>query len=206
MKRRLLLKAAGAAVIGVSALLSLSFLKQPALAQLNKRLNRWYERTVENTIPNILEDEYTLEVTGSVSNSFTLTYKELEQLPRIRFTKDFNCVEGWTVPQIKWEGISLRTLIDIASPSKDAKYLNIYSFGDTYRESITFAEAMEIDNILVLKADNKKLEPKHGFPVRLFMPGKYAYKSAKWVHKIEFSDTRAGSYWNDRGYDIDAAV
>ena len=61
-------------------------------------------------------------------------------------------------------------------------------------------ELLDDDVLLAYRLDDKPLEPKHGGPLRLVVPKKYAYKSAKWVRKLRFTEEQELGYWEKRGY------
>ncbi len=59
---------------------------------------------------------------------------------------------------------------------------------------------MEPDVILAYNFEGKPLEPLHGGPLRLVVPKKYAYKSAKWVRRVVFTEEQELGFWEQRGY------
>ncbi|UCC67649.1 MAG: molybdopterin-dependent oxidoreductase, partial [Armatimonadota bacterium] len=69
-----------------------------------------------------------------------------------------------------------------------------------YTTSLPLHDMLEPDVLLAWGMDGKPLEPQHGFPLRLVMPKKYAYKSAKWVRWIQFTYEQGLGYWEQRGY------
>ncbi|WP_022850753.1 molybdopterin-dependent oxidoreductase [Limisalsivibrio acetivorans] len=207
MDRRRFLKRAGlfgAKLFIISTpFLSLPLFRNTAAAELRLSVKNWYIRTVEFITPSINTVEFRLDVTGMAEKPYELKYDDLEKLQDAEYVRDFNCVEGWTVPDVKWSGIKLSTLMKKATPNADARFVNIYCSGGKYTESITIEEAMDDENILATHIEGHPLEVKHGFPARIFMPKKYGYKSPKWVVRMELSDERITGFWPERGYDID---
>ncbi len=66
-------------------------------------------------------------------------------------------------------------------------------------------EAMMDDDVLVAWANRgEPLAPEHGFPLRLVVPKRYAWKSAKWLRGLEFSNHNKRGFWEVRGYHIHA--
>jgi DMSO/TMAO reductase YedYZ molybdopterin-dependent catalytic subunit len=59
---------------------------------------------------------------------------------------------------------------------------------------------MRDDVLFAYGLDGKPLEPEHGGPLRLVVPGKYGYKSAKWVRQVRFTETQEIGFWESRGY------
>lgn len=176
-----------------------------AVAAFANTLNPWHVRTIEGSPPEIDMDKFSLSITGLAENRQKFGYSQLLNMADNSYRQDFNCVEGWTVPDLTWEGISLNKLMAIARPFGSAEYINFYCYGDKYTESIPI-DSVEEKYILALKVNGKALESRHGFPVRLFYPDRYGYKSAKWIKKIEFSDIKVPGYWTKRGYPYDGKI
>ena len=69
-----------------------------------------------------------------------------------------------------------------------------------YTTSLPLEEMMEPDVLLAWGLNEEPLDPRHGFPLRLVVPKKYAYKSAKWVRWVRFTHEQEMGYWEQRGY------
>lgn len=179
--------------------------KITSFAKITDIFSKWKIRTVEDKTPDIDIQKFHLKITGLIENKLTLEYSDLLKLIDTSYTSDFNCVEGWTVPGVKWNGISLNTLIKITKPFYSAKYINFYCYGNKYTESIPIKEIRD-SYILALKINDKPLEQKHGFPLRLFYPDRYGYKSAKWIKKIVFSNQNEIGFWSKYGYPEDGII
>jgi DMSO/TMAO reductase YedYZ molybdopterin-dependent catalytic subunit len=151
------------------------------------------------SIPKFNEETWDFEVYGSVRNPIRLTFDELKELHRTVSTSDFHCVTGWTKFDNKWEGIRFRTLIKIVQPRISAKYVTFECEND-YTTSLPLEELEYDDVILAYRLEDKVLPPEHGGPLRLVVPHKYAYKSAKWVRKMKFTEELELGYWEQRGY------
>jgi DMSO/TMAO reductase YedYZ molybdopterin-dependent catalytic subunit len=144
-----------------------------------------------------------LRVFGECSSPFTLSYDQLKALPNVRVEADFHCVTGWSALDFAWEGVSFRTLAEMAGPNADARWVTAHcDFGYTSNLSM---EAMMDDDVLVAWAkDGRPLSPDHGFPLRLVVPKRYAWKSAKWLRGLEFMKHNVRGFWEVRGYHIHA--
>jgi DMSO/TMAO reductase YedYZ molybdopterin-dependent catalytic subunit len=154
-------------------------------------------------IPRFDEAEWDLEVDGLVENPFTLTYAELKALPNARVQADMHCVTGWSTLDNVWEGVSFRTLVEMARPKPEARWVVAHcDYG--YTSNLSLA-AMLDDDVLVAWAHNgEALTPEHGFPLRLVVPRRYAWKSAKWLRGLEFTDRNRRGFWEVRGYHVHA--
>ena len=151
---------------------------------------------------------YRLPVEGLVDRPHTFTLAELRAMPQLAQITRHDCVEGWS--QIgKWQGVPLATVIAMAQPKANARYVIFSCFdkdesGTEYYESLDLHEAAHPQTLLALDLNDKPLDPDHGAPVRLRIPTQLGYKSAKWVRKIELADAfptpqSKGGYWEDQG-------
>jgi DMSO/TMAO reductase YedYZ molybdopterin-dependent catalytic subunit len=151
------------------------------------------------SVPAFDEETWTLEVAGLVRNPLTLSYREVRGLPRVISVSDFHCVTGWSKFSNKWEGVTFRTVMNRTKPLEEAKYALI-SCEHGYSTSLLLEDLVGDDVILAYRLDDQDLPPEHGGPLRLVVPHKYAYKSAKWVRRIEFIEEHELGYWESRGY------
>jgi DMSO/TMAO reductase YedYZ molybdopterin-dependent catalytic subunit len=156
--------------------------------------------------PSRSRAEYKLEVAGLVDTPLTLSYADLVALPPTRLTKDFQCVTGWRVQDVKWVGVRLSDLLDAAGVQAAGKALTFTSFDGSYSESLTMDQARRPDVIVAYSMEGKGIPAKHGGPVRLYVAPMYGYKSIKWLDRIEVVDAVQPGYWEVRGYDTDAWI
>ncbi len=100
--------------------------------------------TVERPRPAFDPATYRLRVDGMVARPLDLTYDELLALPRVRQTSDFHCVEGWGVDDVRWEGLSLQSLMERVGPAEGARFITFHSMGGVYADSLTIEQASSI--------------------------------------------------------------
>ncbi len=151
------------------------------------------------SIPRFDEETWTFEVYGLVKNPFTLTYKQLRNLPNTISVSNFHCVEGWSKLGNEWEGVRFSTIMEMAEVFEDAKFATIES-EHGYTTSLPLEDLSRDDVLLAYRLDGEELPSKHGGPLRIVVPHRYAYKSAKWVRKIKFTKEQELGYWETRGY------
>lgn len=150
-------------------------------------------------IPRFDEAEWDFQVSGLVENPYKLSYAELKALPNAKVGADMHCVTGWTTLDNEWEGVSFRTLVEKARPLPEAKWVIAHCEHD-YTSNLSL-EAMDDDEVLVAWANRgEPLEPEHGFPLRLVVPKRYAWKSAKWLRGLELVAHNERGFWEVRGY------
>jgi DMSO/TMAO reductase YedYZ molybdopterin-dependent catalytic subunit len=151
--------------------------------------------------------DYRLRVDGLVDHPLTLTWEQLRtELPQTALTRDFQCVTGWRVADVRWRGVKVRDVLDRAGAKPGAVGLRIYSFDGTYTESLTMAQARRDDVLVAHEMLGKPVTRAHGGPVRLYVAPMYGYKSLKWLDRIEVVDHLQDGFWEQQGYDVDAWV
>lgn len=152
-----------------------------------------------SAIPKFDPNTWRLEVYGEVKKPMTFSFEDLKSEPSILSFSDFHCVEGWSILDNKWEGISFKTIVKIVKPKENAKYVPL-ECDDGYTTSLPLSDLLEDKVLLAYKLDDKPLPPERGGPLRLVVPQKYAYKSPKWLRKIKFASIQELGYWESRGY------
>jgi len=150
-------------------------------------------------IPSFDEAEWDFRVFGLVENPYTLTYAELKALPNAKVPADMHCVTGWTTIDNEWEGVSLRTLVEKARPLPEARWVIAHcEYG--YTSNLSLQAMMDHDVLVAWANRGEPLAPEHGFPLRLVVPKRYAWKSAKWLRGLEFTAHNERGFWEVRGY------
>jgi len=105
----------------------------------------------------------------------------------------------------KWEGVHIRAIEQLVKPKAVAKAVT-FECADSYNTSLFREELYGDDVLLAYKLNGKELEEGYGFPVRLVVPNKYAYKSALWVVHLQFTRNKTLGFWERRGYSDNADV
>jgi DMSO/TMAO reductase YedYZ molybdopterin-dependent catalytic subunit len=172
-----------------------------------KRHLAWGENhpTIGGAVPRIDLKSYTLVIDGDVENPRKLGWTDILKLPKAESTGDFHCVEGWSVLDNHWEGIRFKTIVDIAKPRYNAKFAT-FECADGYTTSLSLEELSGDDVLLAYQLNGEPLNQRMGFPLRLVVPAKYAYKSAMWVTRIKFTVQKELGFWEMRGYSDTADV
>jgi len=150
-------------------------------------------------VPSFDRETWDLRIEGEVRSPRRLSYDEVRALPSVIDVSDFHCVESWSRLDCSWEGVRFSEIADLVSPTERARFVTVGCDGG-YTTSLSLDEVLQPDVVLAWGLDGKPLEPQHGFPLRLVVPKKYAYKSAKWVRWIRFTHEQELGYWEERGY------
>jgi hypothetical protein len=150
-------------------------------------------------IPPFDRETWMFEVTGLVENPISLSYDEFRALPRVSRLADFHCVTGWTKFDNLWEGVSFQHIKELVKPLENAKFVTAKAQRE-YTTSLSILELSHQDVMLAVRLDDMELPREHGGPLRLIVPHKYGYKSAKWVYELKFTEEQELGYWEVRGY------
>jgi DMSO/TMAO reductase YedYZ molybdopterin-dependent catalytic subunit len=162
-------------------------------------------RTVDE-VPNVKLADWVIEIDGLVERPLKIDATAWAALPRFEETVDFNCVEGWSVGPVTWGGVRPSELVDLAGPKAQATHAVFHAFDGEYTDSLSLEQLREPTTILADSLDRNALSAEHGGPVRLIVPTQLAYKSVKFVRRVELADGPVRGYWEQRGYSIDAPV
>jgi hypothetical protein len=160
-------------------------------------------RTVDK-VPSVGLEEWVIEVDGLVERPVRVDHDVWAGLPRTEETVDFNCVEGWTVDQVKWAGVKPAELLRLARPRAGAGFVTFHAYDGSYVDSLPMSLVDDEYTLLADTIDGLALPPEHGGPVRLVVPRQLAYKSVKFVTRMEVTDREARGYWERYGYAADA--
>jgi DMSO/TMAO reductase YedYZ molybdopterin-dependent catalytic subunit len=146
---------------------------------------------------------WTLRVFGQVENEVELTWEQFGELPRSSNVQDIHCVTRWSKFDTQFEGVHWRELAKLARPRGTARFAIAHAeAGYTANVPLSFLE--DDDALLATHGDGAVLTPEHGYPLRLVIPGKYFWKSAKWLRGIELSSVDRPGFWERYGYHNDA--
>jgi DMSO/TMAO reductase YedYZ molybdopterin-dependent catalytic subunit len=169
-------------------------------------IGRFRIYTITGSLPSRSKAEYRLHVTGLVDRPLTLTYDEIRAMTPTHLTRDFQCVTGWRVFDVKWTGVRLSDILDRAGVKPTAHALRFTSFDGEYTESLTLAQARRPDVIVAYGMEGGDVPHIHGGPVRMYVAPMYGYKSTKWLDTIELTAQVEPGYWEHYGYDVDGWV
>jgi DMSO/TMAO reductase YedYZ molybdopterin-dependent catalytic subunit len=146
---------------------------------------------------------WSLRVFGDVANEIELDWQQLNDLPRSANTQDIHCVTRWSRFDTRFEGVHWRDLAALVQPSPTARFAIAHAeAGFTSNVPLSYLE--DDQALLATHADGEPLTPDHGYPLRLVIPGKYFWKSAKWLRAIELSAADKPGFWERYGYHNDA--
>lgn len=164
------------------------------------RFNAYYAQWQVRPVP----DNWTLAVTGLVQDKRPWSLPALMALPQQGQITRHICIEGWS--QIgQWSGVPLAAFLRRIGADLSARYVAFTCF-DGYSTSIDMASALHPQTLLALDFETQPLTPQWGAPLRLRIPTKLGFKSAKNLEAIEITNTYPSGYWEKQGYGWFAGV
>jgi methionine sulfoxide reductase catalytic subunit len=178
--------------------------------------NNFYEFGVQKGDPaanawRLKTRPWTIKIEGAVRNEKTFDIDTLLKLrPMEQRVYRFRCVEAWSMV-IPWAGYSLSELINECEPLPSAKFVQFLSLDDSkdellpwnaginwpYKEGLRMDEAMHPLTLLAFGLYGQPMPKQDGAPVRVVVPWKYGFKSAKSIVKVRFVNSQPETTWND---------
>jgi DMSO/TMAO reductase YedYZ molybdopterin-dependent catalytic subunit len=170
-------------------------------------------------LPELNDADWRLEISGLVDTPLTLTLDELKEreLQEVAFTMECSGNTGLPffnggIGNATWTGTPLAALLDEAGVQESG--IEVVFWGadageqtwgemtitEHFARSMSLADAMNPDNLLVYAMNGEPLPPLHGFPLRLIAPGWYGIANVKWLTRIEVRDSRYQGNFMARDY------
>jgi DMSO/TMAO reductase YedYZ molybdopterin-dependent catalytic subunit len=156
--------------------------------------------TYDTDDPQVDLDAWRLQVTGLVQRPGLFHLSDLRPLPKMAQNTRHICVEGWDVIG-NFAGVRISDFLKFIGADTSARFLYV-ECADEYYESVDMATALHPQSLLCYEMYGKPLEREHGAPLRLRLPTKIGYKSAKYLTSLTVTNVlQRQGYWEDQGYD-----
>ena len=212
ISRRTFLAAAGGTIVSIGlpgTFMKISAAKQQALESRIRPDGRPRLPPGQHAVEKILDmggtpgtataADWKLRIYGEIETTIVLSYEELLNLDQVDIVCDVHCVTGWTLLDASWTGVRLGTIMDRAKPSKSGRFI-IFDAAEGYSSNVPISDAEKNNVLLAHSLFGEKLQRAHGAPVRVVIPDRYFYKSAKWLEAIKVTSRNEPGYWESRGY------
>jgi DMSO/TMAO reductase YedYZ molybdopterin-dependent catalytic subunit len=167
-------------------------------------------------IPGFNPATWDFRVWGEVEQPLRLTWQEFNQLPRTSVRLDLHCVTKWSKVDTMWEGVTLRTLIELGlfKPKAQARFvLQHAEYG--YTTNLPLDVSLQENFLLATHYNGEPVPVEHGYPLRAVIGAivgrddlktPYLWKGAKWLRGLEFLSQDQRGFWEDAGYHNEADV
>jgi DMSO/TMAO reductase YedYZ molybdopterin-dependent catalytic subunit len=145
-----------------------------------------------------------LEITGLVHNPGLYTYAEVQNLPSTSRAITLECIANGIGDHLLstaiWHGVTLRTLLEKHGGAlPNARYVAFYSV-DGYSISLPLEEVLAVDALLAWRMNGAELPHRHGYPMRVLIPGRFGEENPKWLTRVELTDHFVGGLYADQGW------
>jgi DMSO/TMAO reductase YedYZ molybdopterin-dependent catalytic subunit len=156
------------------------------------------------SVPNVDLATWDFTVTGEVESPLRLSWEDFDRLPKTTVTEDIHCVTRWSRFDVTFEGVHWSVLEELAKPLPSARFVVAHAEQQGYTANVPIASLRDPLALLATHADGEPLTREHGWPLRLVVPHKYFWKSAKWLRGIELTPDDRPGFWERYGYHNDA--
>ena len=153
------------------------------------------------SVPAVELATWDFRVFGLVETPLTLTWDEFRALPETRLTTDIHCVTRWSKLDTTWTGVLWRDFIEALGVkfSLDASHLMAHC-ENNFTTNLPLDVLDDPETMFAWEYEGEPLAAEHGWPLRLLVPKRYFWKSAKWIRGIEFMAGDRPGFWERNGY------
>jgi DMSO/TMAO reductase YedYZ molybdopterin-dependent catalytic subunit len=155
------------------------------------------------TVPQEDLATWDLRVFGEIENPIALSWDELHALPSSEVTIDIHCVTRWSRFDTTFKGVHWREIARLVDPKPGARFVVAHA-EQGFTANVPLSAIDDDEALLAYEADGEPLTRDHGWPLRLVVPTKYFWKSAKWLRGLELLDHDQPGFWERYGYHNDA--
>jgi DMSO/TMAO reductase YedYZ molybdopterin-dependent catalytic subunit len=155
------------------------------------------------SVPSTDLATWDFRVFGDVGAPLTLTWQQFKELPRKTVHTDIHCVTRWTKLDTDWEGVPIQEILRLAEVRPSATHVVAHS-EQGYTANLPLSVLDDDDVMLADTFGGEPLELEHGYPLRLLVPKRYFWKSAKWIRGLQFLTGDRPGFWERYGYHNDA--
>ena len=151
------------------------------------------------SVPRTELSTWDFKVWGEVENPFAFDWAEFQSMPRGEFHGDIHCVTRWSKLDATFSGVPIPVILKRAVLKPTARYVVVHA-EQGYTTNMPL-DVLDDEGVLLADSfDGEPLEPDHGWPLRLVVPKRYFWKSAKWVRGLQFLDHDELGFWERYGY------
>ena len=148
-----------------------------------------------------LEQTWDFRVFGAIEAPKTFSFAEFRALPAVTLDNiDIHCVTRWSKLATRWTGVPFKELLRHIPPLDPAAQHVLAHSEAGFTANVPLDVLLDDDVLLAYQFDGAELTPDHGYPLRLFVPKKYFWKSAKWLRGLEFMAHDKLGFWERYGY------
>jgi DMSO/TMAO reductase YedYZ molybdopterin-dependent catalytic subunit len=155
------------------------------------------------SVPRVDLAAWNFKVWGGVEEPVTLSWDDFKALPDTEITIDIHCVTRWSRFDTSFRGVHWRDLAERVRPKPTARFVVAHA-EQGFTANVPLAAIEDEHALLAYEADGEPLTPDHGWPLRLVVPSRYFWKSAKWLRGLELRSNDQPGFWERYGYHNEA--
>ena len=156
--------------------------------------------------PRVNIDLWHLEVTGLVQNRATYRFVHLKDIPAVEQETTLMCIsnglDAGLISNARWKGFRLRDFLRSAGPLPGAARVRLHGV-DNYTDTIPLEKAMDPATLLAYEMNGARLPDRHGYPLRVIVPGYFGEKHVKWLTRIELATADTKGFYETQGWGPD---
>ena len=152
-------------------------------------------------VPSFDPQRWDFRIFGLVEEPVTLRYDQFIALPKTTLRCDVHCVTRWSKLDNVFEGVPFREVLKLVRLRPEAKFVMVHA-EHGFTTNLPLADLDRDDVIFAYRHNGENLTPEHGWPLRLVVPHRYFWKSAKWVRGLEFMANDRPGFWEQYGYHL----
>jgi len=168
--------------------------------------DKFYCVTKNVVDPRVDVDLWHLEVGGLVKNPATWRFDDLLGFETKKQETTLMCIsnglDAGLISNAVWKGFPLRDILDRAVPLSGAVRVRFHGV-DNYTDTIPLDKALQPTTLLAYEMNDAELPDRHGYPLRLIVPGYFGEKHVKWLTRIEVTDANAKGFYEAQGWGPD---
>jgi DMSO/TMAO reductase YedYZ molybdopterin-dependent catalytic subunit len=150
-------------------------------------------------VPKIDLATWDFTIDGLVQQPVRLSYEQMKTLPRREVKADVHCVTRWSLLDSTWEGVPVSEVLKLVQLRPEATHVMVQA-EHGFSANLSLEDFNREENMLVDVRNGEPISPEHGWPLRLFVPHLYFWKSAKWVRGLVFMHGDRPGFWEQYGY------
>jgi DMSO/TMAO reductase YedYZ molybdopterin-dependent catalytic subunit len=172
--------------------------REPRLPPGQIRTDKW-PVLHHGPVPRVDLATWEFRVLGQVGEIVRWTWEQFRSLPQVTVRSDIHCVTRWSRFDNEWRGVAFREVLRHVVVKPQARFAVIHA-ENGFTTNLALAELTHDDVLFAWQHDGRDLTPEHGWPLRLVVPRRYFWKSAKWVRGAELTAEDRPGFWEQNGY------
>jgi len=157
--------------------------------------DEFYQVSKNLVDPNVARDSWRLDIIGQVENPRVYSFADIAAMPAVEQETTLLCISygvgSGLCSNAIWKGVPLPTLLAQAKPKPEVTTV-LFRAADGYYETFKFEKAMEPTTLVAYEMNGEPLPQRHGYPLRMIVPGLYGEKNPKWLTRIELLNEADG--------------